>query len=206
MTNSLKDVANELFDQFELEDSQIDNLIAMESDESAVVKKNAYIGFTRVATFLVCAFFISMVSYVQFNEYKKQNIVTRIVAEVVKNHSNLKPLEVTSNKLSVVSTYFKGLDFSPYLTDYGQLSNTLKSNLIGGRYCSVQGNTAAQLRLQTQEGRLSTLFQANASELFSEIPDIDQASPIIKYQGGFEVQMWQEKGLLMVWVQQASSR
>ncbi len=98
-----------------------------------------------------------------------------------------------------------GLSFSPYLSKLERVGTVLKTSLIGGRYCSIQGNTAAQLRMQSSEGAYSTLFQTNATDLFSDIPVMTDQNSIIEYKDGFEVQIWREKGLLMVYVQPASS-
>ncbi|MFT4799487.1 MAG: hypothetical protein ACI9B8_002041 [Sulfitobacter sp.] len=64
-----------------------------------------------------------------------------IAAEVAKNHINMKPLEVQTGKLNELKDYFTELDFSPV-----QSSHFSAGQLIGARYCSVQGVTAAQLR------------------------------------------------------------
>lgn len=206
MTDSLKDAATDLFNQFELEDNSIEKLMALEAiSGSPQTKPVIMIWASRMAAILVIAVMATVFGVDQFNDYKKQNIIRLIVAEVVKNHSNLKPLEVTSDKLVSVSSYFDGLSFSPYSSKFESVASVLNTSLIGGRYCSIQGNTAAQLRMQSSEGVFSTLFQTNETNLFSDIPAMTDQNTIKEFKDGFEVQIWREKGLLMVYVKPASS-
>ncbi|MFT7110287.1 MAG: hypothetical protein ACI843_001955 [Psychrobacter glaciei] len=204
MTDSLKDVAKNLFNEFELDDKKINELLALEN----TISKNRFSVsiITRVVALFAVVVFITIFSVNQNSLYKKENMVNLIVAEVVNNHRYLKPLEVTSNQLNDVSKYFNQLSFSPYASKYENVVSVLKNSLIGGRYCSIQGNTAAQLRMQSSEGSISTLFQAGMSDSFAKIPNIDKGeASVIQYKDGYEVQIWQEKGLLMVWVKPASS-
>jgi hypothetical protein len=204
MTDSLNNAANKLFNNFELDDKKIQALMAL---EQVSVKQHSYLAMlSKVAGLFAVAIFITLFAVNQNNRYKQDNIVNLIVAEVVKNHRNLKPLEVSSDQLVSVSKYFDQLSFSPYQSNNQNVFSALSKTLIGGRYCSIQGSTAAQLRMKSREGSLSTLFQAGMSDLFINIPDFEKGeASIVQYKDGYEVQLWQEKGLLMVWVKPASS-
>ncbi|MFT6153398.1 MAG: hypothetical protein ACJAYK_001569 [Crocinitomicaceae bacterium] len=204
MTDSLKNVAENLFNEFELDDKKIKALLALENASS---KKRSYIRLlSKVASLFAVAVFITLFAINQNSYYKKENMVNLIVAEVVNNHRYLKPLEVTSSQLVSVSKYFNQLSFSPYASNNDSVVSALSNTLIGGRYCSIQGTTAAQLRMESSEGSISTLFQVGMSDSFLNIPSFEKGeASIVKHKDGYEVQIWQEKGLLMVWVKPASS-
>ncbi len=128
---------------------------------------------------------------------EQAGVVEAISQEVAKNHIKMKPLEVRSSKLSEVQRYFTMLDFSP-------IESTLRfadqaHALLGARYCSIRGVTAAQLRYQAGSG-LSTLYEVPYdAALFGDLPNIDRGDePIQSYSKGVSVKIWVEKGLLLV--------
>jgi len=69
----------------------------------------------------------------------------RVALEVAANHIKLKPLEINTSSIKVIQDYFKELDFLPVNS---RLIRDSGLELIGGRYCSLQGITAAQLRVK----------------------------------------------------------
>ena len=77
--------------------------------------------------------------------------------------------------------------------------NPKNSTLIGGRYCSIEGVTAAQIRYQNEHGEITTLYEtAYKPSVFKGIPNVDQGEqPIIQYIDGYKVSLWMEKGLIM---------
>ena len=61
--------------------------------------------------------------------------------------------------------------------------------------------SAAQIRYVNEEGAYSTLYEVPYDEeKFGAIPALSKAVPYIKETKGLNVLMWQEKGLLMVFV------
>lgn len=124
------------------------------------------------------------------------NIPQRIAEEVVHNHLKLKPLEVETDSIEGVRQYFAKLDFMP------ANSRLIKESglaLIGGRYCSLQGITAAQLRLKANDSAsVQTFYQAEyRKEVFGDLPNIEQGdAPVEVYVKGVKVKIWLEKGLV----------
>lgn len=126
----------------------------------------------------------------------RDDLVAEIAAEVVKNHLKLKPLEVQADNLDTVRNYFTELDFrlvdSKYLESIGL-------ELLGGRYCSLQGVTAAQLRFsKVGSDSLHTLYQVGYDPaIFRQLPDIDTGeSPVTTWASGIKITLWVEKDLL----------
>lgn len=123
-----------------------------------------------------------------------------IAEEVARNHLNLKPREVEGSELSELQTYFSALDFvlrpSRYVAQRGL-------ELRGGRYCSLQDVTAAQLRVADAEGQQQTLYQVPYDPgTFGDIPHLGEGeTPATVEVRGLEVTLWVENGLLFALTQ-----
>jgi hypothetical protein len=126
------------------------------------------------------------------------SVIQRIADEVASSHLKMKPLEVESFEISEVQDYFSKLDFSPYSAQ--PLASNAQIALAGGRYCSIQGSKAAQLRYKDTKGGYVTLFEtAYSAVLFEKLPNIDKGeTPVITYTKGIKVSMWVEKEIVMV--------
>ncbi|GIU15006.1 MULTISPECIES: hypothetical protein [unclassified Shewanella] len=117
----------------------------------------------------------------------------KIAAEVAKNHIKMKPLEVQTAELSTLRDYFTALDFTP--ASSSRIGGG--KQMIGGRYCSIQGLTAAQIRFADKQPL--TLYQVQYDKaLYGELPSVDLGQqPIELVDRGVAVSIWVEKGLLM---------
>lgn len=211
----LKDVIKEKAQGEVLSDNELARLMSMQSVE--LVKKESVSSFEfsenqretvdlklpgrtlRWASGLaaICVLAI-LLSTFNFNQGTSNNDFSiEIAEEVVKNHLKLKPLDVHSDNMIGIREFFTLLDFRPSTST----KFNVESNLLGGRYCSIQGVTAAQLRFEQNDG-LSTLYQAPYSKKdFGPIPKIEQGqSPLYVVTKGVPVTMWVENGLLMVLV------
>ena len=121
----------------------------------------------------------------------------RIAAEVAKNHLKMRPLELKTDAMSDVQHYFSALDFMP---TESKLFAGANRQLLGGRYCSIQGITAAQLRYQNGDDGLVTLYETQYDpKTFKDLPDINRGEqPLLLYSRGLQVKIWVEKDVLMV--------
>jgi hypothetical protein len=130
----------------------------------------------------------------QFSKDNFQTMPQQIAEEVVSNHLKLKPLEVKTGSINAVRGYFTKLDFMPVESSLQALNNL---QLIGGRYCSLQGITAAQLRMKQGEN-LQTLYETEyVPDVFGDIPILEKGEePQVVYAKGIKVKVWVEKGLL----------
>lgn len=127
---------------------------------------------------------------------KPVNTIEEITHEVAYNHLHLKPLEVRSSDIGVISKQLKELKFQPFKSNY---FSALNGTLLGGRYCSIQRSLAVQLRYETNDGKSSTLYQTayNASK-FSSLPNVDRGDDVAEYfSQGMLVRIWIEKGLVL---------
>lgn len=119
----------------------------------------------------------------------------QIADEVALNHLKQRPLEVHGGASDELQTYFDELGFRLLLQPQ---SLGPQDALLGGRYCSIRGVTAAQLRLRDETGRVETLYQAPYDrDLFGRQPDVGRGETPRRLQvRGLTVELWVERGLL----------
>lgn len=119
-----------------------------------------------------------------------------IANEVAMNHIKMKPLEFKTNSMAPLRDYFTALDFSVVGS---RLLSKQSNTMLGGRYCSIQGVTAAQIRYETDKGQKITLYEVGYdARLYGELPNIDSGEiPLSIDVKGINVSLWIEKGLLM---------
>ncbi len=124
-----------------------------------------------------------------------RSMLERVADEVAANHLKQRPLEVTSNNLDTLRRYFTALDFQPVQTPPLAPRN---GRLLGGRYCSVQGKTAAQFRVATSGGNLRTVYEVRYDpHVHGPVPDMGKGErPINLVARGVNVRLWVDGGVL----------
>jgi len=120
----------------------------------------------------------------------------RVAEEVTTNHTRIKPLDVTDASFETLRAHLAMLDFS---LQYPNLPDIEKLELIGGRYCTLQGVIATQLVFRDAQGNRITLYQAGYDPArFGPIPDLaKQQTPAKLVRQGLEIQVWQQSGVLL---------
>ncbi len=118
-----------------------------------------------------------------------------IADEVATNHVKLKPLEVSADDMSEVREFFGPLGFE--LVESSLFEET-PWRMMGGRFCTIRGEAAAQLRMRGPHGRVQTVYQVSYdSDSHRSMPDVMRGEvPIKLYSHGLEVRLWRERGLL----------
>ena len=99
-------------------------------------------------------------------------------------------MEVLSPTIDGIQGHLNRLGFS--LIDSIKLASD-KWQLIGGRYCSISGKIAAQIKVKNiATKKIYTFYQAKmTTDLISNLIDTELEID------GVTVKLWQEKGLLM---------
>ena len=190
----LKQQVQNQVNQARLDDNQITELEQlMVIDEQKGSQSSRRPWFPLAAAMALFAIITAFMAF-QFSENSLQTMAQKIAEEVVSNHLKLKPLEVKTGSINTVRGYFTKLDFMPVESSLKDLDAL---QLIGGRYCSLQGITAAQLRMK-QGQNLQTLYQTEyLPKVFGVLPHIEvDEAPIVVYAKGIKVKVWIEKGLL----------
>jgi hypothetical protein len=193
----LKQQVQNQMDQVQLDDSQfvaLEKLMANSNQKGTKEYRRPWVPLAAAGMFL-----FALVTAFMALQLTKDPLLTmpqQIAEEVVNNHLNLKPLEVKTGSINAVRGYFTKLDFMPVESSLQALNNL---QLIGGRYCSLQGITAAQLRMKQGEN-LQTLYETEyLPDVFGDIPSLENdEAPLVVYAKGIKVKVWVEKGLLFV--------
>ena len=191
----LKQQVQNQIDQVQLDNSQfaaLEKLMANSNQKGTKESRRPWVPLAAAGMFL-----FALVTAFMALQLTKDQLLTmpqQIAEEVVNNHLNLKPLEVKTGSINAVRGYFTKLDFMPVESSLQALNNL---QLIGGRYCSLQGITAAQLRMKQGEN-LQTLYETEyLPDVFGDIPSLENdEAPLVVYAKGIKVKVWVEKGLL----------
>ena len=191
----LKQQVQNQMDQVQLDSSQfaaLEKLMANSNQKGTKESRRPWVPLAAAGMFL-----FALVTAFMALQLTKDQLLTmpqQIAEEVVNNHLNLKPLEVKTGSINAVRGYFTKLDFMPVESSLQALNNL---QLIGGRYCSLQGITAAQLRMKQGEN-LQTLYETEyLPDVFGDIPSLENdEAPLVVYAKGIKVKVWVEKGLL----------
>ena len=128
-----------------------------------------------------------------------QDLLAAITQEVRTNHIYDKPLDYVSGDAKTLLTQFDRLDFEPLLVSLPNSSWAL----MGGRYCTLQGQIALLVRFQDADGNALTYYLTKHTDTFAKVPD--SAHPYLETESGLTVRLWQQAGLVAAIVHQAES-
>ena len=192
--NHLKKSLQRHINSKSLSDTQLETLIDIQRQNTNAPTPRQPVRLRWVASFALL--FVVLASSLYINFTPLFDLDERIGNEVAKNHIQLKPLEIQTSSIQDIRKYFTELDFSPIESS---LVQKLNKTLIGGRYCSIQGITAAQLRLKDKtSGQVQSLYQTiYKPEVFKGLPLLEEGhKPVTVLSKGLEVDIWVEKGIL----------
>lgn len=145
---------------------------------------------------LACCFLLATISLYLFQWRPEEPWpkADAIAAEVVYNHLKQRPLDFIESDLRKLNQSFVQLDFK--LQNSALLDDFTYS---GGRYCSLLGIPAAQIRsAKGNQGEYETLYQVDYREsIFGNLPKlIEGEASIVRYHKGVAVEIWVDKGIL----------
>ena len=195
-----------------LSDCQLDQLMAMQADASAssdtdkaiqennTAKATAKAGLSRFlpdfsgyryAFYATACALMFVCLAVTFTLINQPPLSQRIMDEIAYNHKQDMPIEVASNSLDDIRKYLNKLSF-PIISP---TSLTLPNwQFLGGRYCSIDGKLAAQLKIKNlADNNVYTLYQASTEAGVDQLNDLRLTDMI----DGVGVSIWREKGLLL---------
>jgi len=141
---------------------------------------------------LVASFMVIVVSYWGFVHFEQNRIFkdnfTQIVAqEIALNHRKQLNLDFNEIDYTNLNSLMHKLDFQVIKSNHVNLSGL---EVLGARYCSIQGNIAAQIRLRDENGKVFTLYQTKLTEMLKNNP-----GNIIQSIDQVDVKQWQENNL-----------
>ncbi len=202
MKHSLKQGLKNHLQPIKLSTQQLKHLQRMQSPTNAPRPRRRMTAIFGVAAAGLVLFTVGLNVLLMMPRLSEQhNIEQRIAVEVAKNHLKLKPLEITSTHIEDIKRYFTELDFRPVTP---QLFNRQPVTLLGGRYCSIQGVSAAQLRLKDSNNRIQSLYQSEFDvTVFGQLPKLEAGEPpMVTHAKGLKITIWVEKDILFALVEE----
>ncbi|MCU7917003.1 MAG: hypothetical protein KZQ95_01435 [Candidatus Thiodiazotropha sp. (ex Epidulcina cf. delphinae)] len=115
------------------------------------------------------------------------DITQLVVQEISLNHNKRLSVEFPVETYAELSQQMNKLDFM--LRPSARVDGS-RYQLLGGRYCSIQGRLAAQLKFQDEAGEIHTLYQTLHTEALTELEEGRVQ------QNGLNITLWNEAGLL----------
>jgi len=199
MKQTFKSVVIDKFDEISLNQEQLAKLA--NSDEVATdtvpKKPSRFTNAWKIAACftLVIALFGSQFLY---QNYQTKDLLNSIANEAIANHLKKRPLEIESQNLPEVLAYFTELDFN--LIHTADMHSKLGDQLLGGRYCSINGVTAAQFRVRNANGNIGSWYQGVLpNSQLSLIPNTGTGeAPSVYKSKGVEAQIWRNQGVVFV--------
>ena len=204
MSNTLKQSTKSFYDEKKLSEQQqeaLGNLLAKHQVEMNEEGANTNKGVSRSGSWsrrivVGVASSVTLALMVVFFLLPNSANVQGVATEVAANHRHLKPLTIQSSSYQKTSAFFSELSF---LIKESSLLDEQRWQLMGGRYCSVNGVKAAQLRLRDKrDNSVQTFYQVNIKPgYFEGIPDIrNNELPLTVNIDGLPVQVWSEGGIV----------
>ena len=139
-----------------------------------------YLRVAALAAVLVAGFVFTHLHLIE------RDLTTRVLAEIAMNHNKRLAVEVAAADYDELQAAMDRLDFpirppAELRADY---------ELIGGRYCSIHGKLAAQVKLRARDtGRLLTLY---VTGLTPELANISRQDTV---HDDVRIKMWSEGGV-----------
>lgn len=111
------------------------------------------------------------------------SLTDSIAKEIAMNHNKQMAVEFSGERFLDLGRQMAQLDFQLRRPSQAPLSGL---RLLGSRYCSIQGQIAAQVKLSDDKGRIYTLYQTRLSdELLTLNSDALESE-------GVEIKLWRE--------------
>ena len=169
--NSIKEDIKKEFQSKKLSHEQLQTLMKIQKRPKS--KKKWVFSMVGVAACAILIF-INSLNY---------NLPAKVATEIAYNHLKNLPSEHMVSDYPAINNHLTRLEFavrnSSRLSDY---------ELVGARYCSIQGKTAAQIKLKSPTGKIATLYQYQIDS------DFDQTGLELS-SDGVEIKLWSEEGL-----------
>ncbi|PIR23306.1 MAG: hypothetical protein COV44_03555 [Deltaproteobacteria bacterium CG11_big_fil_rev_8_21_14_0_20_45_16] len=184
MKRPLKELIQKHYGQFQLNSQQLNQLSQIQTSEHHRKRRGVF-GAVFILAFLAIA---GVAWLIQSSDSTSSFHWAKVREELAYHHHKDMEMEVESPSFEKVKEYLSQLDFS--LIQSQELSSD-KWELVGGRYCSLQGRLAAQLRYRNKESqKYYTVYQ------LAYPAGVPLDGPIKMYERGVAIKIWKEKGLL----------
>ena len=124
------------------------------------------------------------------HQFGSGSALDEVLAEVAMNHEKRLSVEVASDRYQVVQAGLDRLDFPILPARRGLLDNY---GLLGGRYCSIRGELAAQLKVQDRiSGNTITMYVTPLTDALEGVVARDEV--IERDVDQVRIRLWGESG------------
>jgi len=174
------------YEQAQLSEEQLQKLAAMQDEVPAAQQQVAPNQWLRRSALAVASIMLTVMLFI-INGQDDAGIAERVAQEVAMNHNKALAVEYSTDSYDVLSQHMDKLDFTLRAPILG-LNDGLA--LIGGRYCSIQGELAAQIKMVDETGRIYTLYQTRSNAMLQAINNNHLSLEQVN------IRLWREQGLL----------
>ena len=115
------------------------------------------------------------------------SLTEAIAKEIARNHYKREKVQFVARDYAELRKKMSKLDFP---TIVSARLDPKRLRLLGGRYCSIRGQTANQIKLKDEKGRIHTLYETRVSDAVVGFTEGE-----LKVNG-LRVSIWRESGLL----------
>ena len=140
--------------------------------------------FTRYYKFVGVAALL-LIGFIGLHQKLNQAMMSEsVLAEIAMNHQKRLNVEVISDQYPVVQEKLDQLDFSILPVKSELIMNY---TLLGGRYCSIHGGLAVQLKVREKaSGEFMTLYVTKLTDKLEDITPLDAEFD------GVGIRLWKE--------------
>ncbi|MEE1674899.1 hypothetical protein SNR37_000219 [Agarivorans aestuarii] len=176
---SFKQLTRDYFQELQLSKKQVNKLQGLARSKQFDGSQWAWA--TAVSCVLAVTVYLAFFAGINYSAISK---------EIAYNHNSQMQMEVMSSSINDIQKHLNRLDFKLIQS---QRLDKEKWELIGGRYCSIDGRIAAQLKVRNRQSlQIHTFYQAKLPEEWLNITKKKELEV-----DGVKVKVWQEKGLLI---------
>lgn len=165
---TFRDDVRDLYERETLPPQTLERLVSMtEAVDTRRTSRSARTAWLIAAMALVALSAFLLRGVVLGPTRSTSGAIASVADEIALNHFKAKEVDFVGDSVVALQARMTGLDFT--LADVAPLLGP-DVRLVGGRYCSIQGVPAAQLRLETSSGRAVTVYQARMVDALADLP------------------------------------
>jgi len=128
-----------------------------------------------------------LVVVLSFHLVDSSQLDQRVANEIAMNHSKAFKVEYPTGDFLALNGVMNKLDFQIV---FPKAIRQMNLQVLGARYCSIQGMIAVQIKLKSPDGTRHTLYETRQDGSLDHI----RSNLVVS---GTQIRMWNEQGLFM---------
>jgi len=186
-------LAKNYYEAQQLDQAKINELLTLDGSSSFTNQGNQQARVANrsrfVSTFIGIAatLFLAISLVITLNLNLSASLGERVADEITMNHLKNLAVEYPIGDINQLSAAMTDLGFSLRQPTHSELAGL---TLIGARYCSIQGQIAAQLKYQYQDNKITTLYQTQSNPLLENLAFNDED------HDGVQIIVWRDSDIV----------